>query len=81
MTIHIFLCFPETAGKSLEEVEDMFLSDTKPWQTKVAYTTARKNEAGQGDVEKRLSFAHSDKNVPVQTDSEVKDVRTMEIKT
>lgn len=60
MTIHIFFMFPETAGKSLEEVEEMFLSDIKPWQTRVQYSSARKNESGNIDPEKKMSFGHQE---------------------
>lgn len=35
MTIHIFFSFPETAGKTLEEVEDMFDLGIRAWKTKV----------------------------------------------
>ncbi|KAL3462149.1 general substrate transporter [Aspergillus heterothallicus] len=48
MTIHVFFCFPETAGKTLEDVDTMFQSDVKPWKTKVHYRDIRRAE--QGDV-------------------------------
>ncbi|KEF60198.1 uncharacterized protein A1O9_05048 [Exophiala aquamarina CBS 119918] len=57
MTIHVFFCFPETAGKTLEEVEEMFLSDTKPWNTHVDYHRVIREEHGDVDTEKRLSYA------------------------
>jgi len=59
MTIHVFFCFPETAGKTLEEVEEMFMSDVKPWNTHVDYHRVVKEEHGEVDTEKRLSYAHS----------------------
>lgn len=57
MTIHVFFLFPETAGKTLEEVEDMFLSDVKAWNTHVEYDKVRREEHGDVDPEKRLSYA------------------------
>jgi hypothetical protein len=46
MFIHVFLMFPETAGKSLEEVEAMFTDPrgpkylgTPPWRTSVVTKT------------------------------------------
>lgn len=73
MTIHIFFVFPETAGKSLEEVEEMFLSKAKPWQTKVEYQKSRRAKTGNMDAGEQLS--------PMQKmDSEVKDVSFKETK-
>ncbi|KAL4790133.1 general substrate transporter [Aspergillus venezuelensis] len=48
MTIHVFFFFPETAGKTLEDVDAMFQTDIKPWNTRVQYQNIRKAE--QGDV-------------------------------
>lgn len=56
MTIHVFFMFPETAGKTLEEVEDMFLSDVKAWNTHVEYDKVRREEHGEVDPEKKLSY-------------------------
>jgi hypothetical protein len=46
MLIHVFFMFPETAGKSLEEVEAMFTNPkgpkymgTPPWRTGVVRKT------------------------------------------
>jgi MFS family permease len=57
MTIHVFFLFPETAGKTLEEVEEIFMSDVKPWNTHVNYHHVVREERGEIDAEKRLSFA------------------------
>ncbi|KAI9793090.1 MAG: hypothetical protein M1816_000988 [Peltula sp. TS41687] len=52
MAIHVFFLFPETAGKSLEEVESMFLSKTPAWRTHVVTKNKRAVEKGQVDPEK-----------------------------
>jgi hypothetical protein len=58
MFIHVFLCFPETSGKTLEEVEELFTTKSvKPWQTKVQYQKSRREEGGEVDMEKKLSYA------------------------
>lgn len=33
MTVHVFFFYPETAGKSLEEIDDVFESKTPAWRT------------------------------------------------
>jgi len=43
---------PETAGKTLEEVESMFISGDRAWKTKVEYGRIRAVEYGQIDPEK-----------------------------
>jgi hypothetical protein len=40
MTFHFFFCFPETAGKTLEEIEDIFTAKTPAWKTKVGRKSA-----------------------------------------
>ena len=35
MTLHVFFLFPETAGKSLEQVEAMFDEHVPAWRTRV----------------------------------------------
>jgi sugar porter (SP) family MFS transporter len=34
MTIHVFLMFPETKGRTLEEMDDVFSSDLPAWKTR-----------------------------------------------
>ncbi|KAL2824239.1 general substrate transporter [Aspergillus cavernicola] len=46
MTIHVFFFFPETAGKTLEDVDSMFHSDVKAWKTKVQFQDIRRAELG-----------------------------------
>lgn len=36
MTIHVFFLFPETSGKSLEQIEDIFLEGAPAWKTHVS---------------------------------------------
>lgn len=46
MAIHVFFCFPETSGKTLEEIEDMFLKNVPAWKTRVARGEDRGLERG-----------------------------------
>lgn len=53
MTIHVFFLFPETAGKPLEEVTDMFEDPkgikyigTPAWRTKSQFKAVEKMEQG-----------------------------------
>lgn len=73
MTIHVFFAFPETSGKTLEDVENMFLAGEKAWKTRVEYNNVREMEAGRIDPEKRVSVAHHTEttdgnNVEAQTE-------------
>ncbi|KAH0362008.1 general substrate transporter, partial [Aureobasidium melanogenum] len=61
MWIHVFLCFPETAGKPLEEVTAMFEDPngiryigTPAWKTSTSTSITSRLERGQ-DLEKKLS--------------------------
>ncbi|KAI8932580.1 hypothetical protein NX059_010085 [Plenodomus lindquistii] len=63
MAIHTFFCFPETAGKSLEDVEEMFLAGVPAWKTKVDYSNSKRAERGELDAEKG-KLEHS----PVRTE-------------
>jgi len=59
MAIHTFFMFPETAGKTLEDVEDMFMAGVPAWKTRVHYSTSRRAEEGEVDVEKAKGMEHS----------------------
>lgn len=59
MAVHTFFLFPETAGKTLEDVEEMFLAGVPAWKTKVDYSNTRRAENGGVDPEKAAAFEHS----------------------
>ena len=60
MAIHAFFMFPETSGKTLEDVEEMFLSGVPAWKTRVEYQKVRKAEGGQlGDKEAAMQREES----------------------
>ena len=52
MAVHTFFLFPETAGKTLEDIEEMFLVGTPAWKTKVDFSSSRRAERGEVDEEK-----------------------------
>lgn len=62
MTIHVFFMFPETAGKPLEEINDMFEDPhgikhigTPAWKTKNFTSRTARMEDNQDLPEKKLS--------------------------
>ena len=66
MFLHVLFLFPETAGKSLEEVEAMFTDPTGPkyigtpaWKTHVVTRTTLLLEKGEIDPEKTAAY-HED---------------------
>ncbi|EDU43577.1 AraJ Arabinose efflux permease [Pyrenophora tritici-repentis] len=59
MAIHTFFLFPETAGKTLEDVEEMFMTGVPAWKTKVEYSSTRRAERGELDSEKKAGLEHS----------------------
>ena len=74
MFVHVFFMFPETAGKTLEEVEALFTDPHGPkyvgtpaWHTKVTTRRVRELERGEVDAEKAGPF-HREGGV--RTDSE-----------
>lgn len=65
MFVHVYFAFPETAGKTLEEVEFMFTDPlgpkyigTIPWKTKIVTQKALLLERGEFDEEKAAQFGH-----------------------
>ncbi|KAH4612425.1 hypothetical protein HBI26_150120 [Parastagonospora nodorum] len=59
MAIHTFFMFPETAGKTLEDVEEMFMEGVPAWKTRVDYSNSRRAEQGEVDPEKAKGLEHS----------------------
>jgi uncharacterized lipoprotein YehR (DUF1307 family) len=59
MAVHTFFLFPETAGKTLEDVEEMFMTGIPAWKTKVEYSSTRRAERGEIDNEKTAGLEHS----------------------
>lgn len=47
MAVHVFFCFPETAGKPLEEIDEIFATNTAAWKTRVEFAAGRELEKGQ----------------------------------
>lgn len=61
MTVHVFFAFPETAGKTLEDVDHMFNTPgLKPWKTKVQFQHVRQLETGAIQSEK-LAALHQER--------------------
>lgn len=63
MFVHVFFMFPETAGKHLEEVEDMFTDPSGPkyigklaWKTHVGEHSSRVDEL----LEKMRQTSHAE---------------------
>ena len=54
----MFFVFPETSGKTLEEVEELFLVGVPAWKTRVDYRgVVRAEREGLGIGEKKLEGA------------------------
>lgn len=69
MFIHVFFLFPETAGKTLEEVEGIFLDPdgiknigTPAWKTRVTTKQVSQLERGNVDAEKGAVVRGDDAN-------------------
>ncbi|KAA8650911.1 hypothetical protein EYZ11_001878 [Aspergillus tanneri] len=67
MCIHVFLMFPETSGKTLEDVEAMFTDPTgipfigtPAWKTKNEFSRGAVIEQAGADDEKRAGVVHSE---------------------
>lgn len=63
MAVHTFFLFPETAGKTLEDVEEMFMAGVPAYKTRVEYNTTRRAERGHMDSEKAAGLEHSPERV------------------
>lgn len=57
--------FPETAGKPLEEIEEMFALGIPAWKTHGGYSVGRQMETGELDSEKQIRIRQEEvENVP-----------------
>jgi sugar porter (SP) family MFS transporter len=74
MTIHVFFLFPETAGRTLEDVEDMFLQGVPAWKTHVARHVLEEK------AEHKAPRAYSSVGGPGVGVSETKDLESPERK-
>ena len=52
--------FPETAGKTLEEVDDIFIEKRPAWKTRVVTRNIRAAEHGEVDPEKFVQIRHEE---------------------
>lgn len=57
MTLHFFFFFPETSGKSLEQVDRMFEKKVKPWKTKVEHKLEHVDLEQSESVSEKISEA------------------------
>ena len=79
MLIHVIFAFPETAGKTLEEVESMFTDPTgfrfigtPAWKTHVVTKRTLLLERGEIDPEKLAAFEHAEDPAADRSGSEEK---------
>ncbi|PWN35852.1 uncharacterized protein FA14DRAFT_179218 [Meira miltonrushii] len=78
MFIHVFFCFVETKGKTLEEVEEVFNSGLHAWQTRKLTETSRVEQMAtaiaQGEKVENLDRAVSPSEHDVKSpDSDLSD--------
>ncbi|PVI01175.1 high affinity glucose transporter [Periconia macrospinosa] len=74
MALHVFFMFPETAGKTLEDVEEMFLRGVPAWKTRVEYDSVKKAEGGQlSDKEKNVGMLHEQSPERVENTSKAEN--------
>lgn len=57
MTAHIFFTYPETSGKTLEEVDELFASNVPAWRSKNA---TRNFEDRVAAAEKSADIVHQE---------------------
>ena len=74
MWVHVFFMFPETAGKTLEEVEELFTDPHGPkyigtpaWKTHISIKRVAMMEKGDGDPEK---WAYHNEKSPERSGSD-----------
>ncbi|OCL04910.1 sugar transporter [Glonium stellatum] len=59
MAIHVYFMFPETSGKTLEDVEEMFMTGAPAWRTRVEFNKIVAAEHGDVDDEE-AALRHDD---------------------
>ncbi|KAK9323602.1 general substrate transporter [Lipomyces orientalis] len=70
MAAHVFLMFPETKGKTLEEIDIIWAENIKPWKTANADVTelaANRDLAKQEKTKEVEHMEHTDPTVPSVT--------------
>lgn len=75
MFVHVFFMFPETAGKTLEEVNEIFTDPNGPryigtpaWKTRVSTRRTLAEEHGEIDFEKGDYRGSTEKNAEAVVD-------------
>jgi hypothetical protein len=64
--VQAFVSYPETARKSLEEIEEMFRDGAlKPWQTKVGGSHLDAHIAAVADQQKKVGADYFEDRAPV----------------
>ena len=53
MTVHVFFMFPETKGRTLEEMDELFNADVSAWKTRALPITK-----AESDVEQVMEIKH-----------------------
>ncbi|KAJ5273092.1 hypothetical protein N7478_008217 [Penicillium angulare] len=61
MTVHVFFCFPETAGRTLEEVDASLNSNTPAWRTRVGKRSFNDDSSDSNENERNNITENSDK--------------------
>jgi hypothetical protein len=61
MTFHVFFMYPETAGRTLEEIDMVFDMNVKPWKTsQVEDTLAAEIEKKEGKAKDGADATHEE---------------------
>ncbi|KXH31610.1 hypothetical protein CSAL01_04607 [Colletotrichum salicis] len=61
MTVHIFFTYPETSGKTLEEIDELFDSNIPAWRTGSAGVRFEDRVAAAGGKKEGLNTSHAEK--------------------
>lgn len=61
MTFHVFFMYPETAGRTLEEIDVVFDMDVKPWKTsQIEDTFGAEIEKKEGKINDGADATHQE---------------------